>query len=64
MLILLRISMLTYIKCIQDFNLVTVIVNQYNNSESSWNLFIQNLAYTKRKLEYQNEELGLTSAEA
>jgi len=27
MLILVRISMLTYMKCIQDFNLVTIIVN-------------------------------------
>jgi len=32
---------------------------KYNNSESSWNLY-----HTKRKLEYQNKELGLTSAVA
>jgi len=42
--------MLTYIKCIQDFNLVTVIVNQYNNSESSWNLYHTKLSLYKKEI--------------
>jgi len=37
---------------------------KYNNSEYSWNLYHTKLSLYKRKLEYQNKELGLISAVA
>jgi len=52
-LILVRISMLTYMKCIQDFNLVTIIVN-HNHFRPQMNLNLRPLLLW---LIFQNESV-------
>jgi len=43
MLILVRISMLTFMKCIQDFNLVTIIVN-HNHYYCGWFFIVRRIS--------------------